>query len=248
MSSLARLVLDGLFGWRRVFRLGIVTLAMVMGVVAWNRLQVSSGPEQLYPLDHSTISVHQQFAQTFGSTNSLVVMFRVREGDLFDADVLRELAALTRRLESVPAVDPYQVVSLASRKLRHISASSDAVDIEPLMWPGTPASVTEVAQLRDRVLANDIVLGNFVSRDLTAALIVVGFIDDAIARGDTSYAEIHEAVNEAIGAIDNPAIETYVVGEPVLQALALTYIPQTMLLAGAILLLLVALLWGAMGS
>ena len=30
MSSLARLVLDGLFGWRRVFRLGIVTLAMVM--------------------------------------------------------------------------------------------------------------------------------------------------------------------------------------------------------------------------
>lgn len=248
MSRLTQRALDRLFAWRRVFRFGIVVLAMVMGVVAWNRLQVSSGPEQLYPLDHPTIAVHQQFAQTFGSTNSLVVMFRVREGDLFNADVLRELAALTRRLESVPGVDPYQVVSLASRKLRHISASSDAVDIEPLMWPDTPGSATEVAQLRDRVLANDIVLGNFVSRDLTAALIVVGFIDDAITRGDTSYAEIHEAVTAAIGAIDNPVIETYVVGEPVLQALALTYIPQTMMLAGGILLLLVVLLWGAMGS
>lgn len=248
MNTFANSVLQTLFAWRRAIRLIIVALAVMMGVVGWNHLQISSGPEQLYPIDHPTIATHREFSSAFGSVNSLVVMFRVREGDLFDKDVLRELAELTRRLESVPGVDPYQVVSLATRKLRHISASSDTVDIVPLMWPDTPRNDSEVEQLRERVQSNDIVLGNFVSRDLTSALIVVGFIDDAIARGDTTYAEIHDKVTAAMAAIENPAIETYVVGEPVLQALALTYVPQTMILAGVILLLLVALLWLAMGS
>ena len=117
MNTFANSVLQSLFAWRRAIRLIIVALAVMMGVVGWNQLQISSGPEQLYPIDHPTIATHREFSSAFGSVNSLVVMFRVREGDLFDKDVLRELAELTRRLESVPGVDPYQVVSLATRKL-----------------------------------------------------------------------------------------------------------------------------------
>ncbi|MDY6814256.1 MAG: efflux RND transporter permease subunit [Pseudomonadota bacterium] len=247
-SAVFSRLLDTLFARRASIRLVVILAALAMGLLAWQRLQVASGPEQLYPLAHPTIATHERFASAFGSANALVVMFQVREGDLFQLDVLRELAALTRRLESVPAADPYQVVSLASRKLRHISASSYGVDIEPLMWPEPPADEAEVARLRERVLANDIVYGNFVSQDLRSALIVVGFVDDTIARGEVSYAQIHASVREAMAAVAHPAVETYVVGEPVLQALALDYVPQTMLLAGAIAVLLIVLLWLAMGS
>jgi predicted RND superfamily exporter protein/nitrite reductase/ring-hydroxylating ferredoxin subunit len=248
MNRLMSVVFDVLFERRRAIRLAIGLLAGVMAIAAATRLHVSSGPDQLYPIGHPTIATHTEFSRAFGSTNAMVVMFRVKEGDLFNRSTLQELAALTRRLENVPAADPYQVVSLASRKLRHVEASSEGVNIEPLMWPDTPTTDPEITRLRERVLSNEMAFGNFVSRDLSAALIVVGFIDDKISRGETDYAQINAAVQAALKDIRDPNIETYVVGEPVLQSVAIESITQTLILAGLIVLSTVCLLWTFMGS
>lgn len=242
-------IMTKLFMHRKSVRLSIIALALILGLIALNRFQLSaSGPQQLYPIGSQTIETHTKFSPKFGSANSMVIMFRAKQGDLFTPRTLEELASLTRRLESVPAVDPYQVVSLASRKIRDISASTYSVDIKPLMWPETPKSIEEVAELRKKVMRNEMAYGNFVSKDMTAALIVIGFMDKSIENGDVSYGQIYAAVNAAIEAVGDPNIEVVMVGEPVLQALAMKYAPNTVKLAALIFALMVLLLWLSMGS
>ena len=67
--------------------IGAITLAF-----GWEcrNLTISTNFNELLPQDHEYIKIHNQFRETFGGANFLVMMVSVKEGDIFNTQTLEQ--------------------------------------------------------------------------------------------------------------------------------------------------------------
>ncbi len=166
-------------------------VAIVMGITVAMaymaaHIQVKTVFNDLLPRNHPYIKVNNQFKQTFGGSNMVSIMLQVNKGDIFQMKVLQRVQKITKELQKVSNADTYQIISLASRKLKEVRASADSIVSRPLMWPNLPTNDAQMALLKESVLKNPLVLGPYVSLDMKATLITVDFQDKGI-----NYTEVY---------------------------------------------------------
>lgn len=207
------------------------------------RTEIRTVFEDLLPRAHPYVQVHERFKETFGGSNLVTIMLAVDEGDIFRPDVLEKIRRVTRELQQVDAVNQFQIVSLASKKLREVRASTEGIDARPLMWPDVPGSPEAVAELREAVLRNPLVYGAYVSPDLKAALVTVDFYDREIR-----YDRIFDQISRLASAVEGDGVTVHVVGEPILYGWVERYLPETARIFLLTLAALVALLFAASRS
>ncbi|MCM2330821.1 MAG: RND transporter, partial [Pseudomonas sagittaria] len=199
-------------------------LAVLTLVLSWFALHVEVRTvfEDMLPSRHEYIQTHQKFKDTFGGSNMVTIMVEVDKGEIFDAKVLDKVRTITLGLREVSAVNPYQITSLASKKLKEVRASTDGIETKPLMWPDLPASAEAMTALRDSVLRNPLVYGPYVSKDLQATLITVDFIDREV-----DYATVFHEIRDLIARVDDGTVSIRVVGDPMLYGWVNHYVPET---------------------
>jgi len=226
---------------RRVWVVSI--LAALTAVLTWFALhvEVKTVFADMLPSSHSYVKTHERFKDTFGGSNIVTIMVEVDKGDIFQPAVLEKVRTLTLELRKISAVNQYQIISLASKKLKEIKASTDGVETRPLMWPDLPKNEQELADLRDAVLRNPLVYGTYVSPDLKAALITVDFFDHLVDYG-TVFDEINTLVDQ-VRDKNADGVKIRVVGDPILFGWVKHYLPETLELVLATVLLIVALLF-----
>ncbi|MFB4204327.1 hypothetical protein KBTX_00664 [wastewater metagenome] len=227
---------------RVVFMAVMVAVTAVMGVFA-TRLDVRTIFTDLQPAGHPYIQTNERYKETFGGANSVTIMVRVDEGDIFRLPVLRTIQQITRDLQQVDAVNQFQIVSLATKKLKNVRASTYGIESLPLMWPDLPEDEEGVKALRKAVIANPTVYGQYVSRDLKAAVITVDFIDRLIDY-DKVYPQLEKVVNRA----RRDGLEVRMVGQPVLAGLVIEHLPETLRIVGMIVLAIALILLIAKGT
>lgn len=225
--------------WLIRFRVWVVSVIMLITLAlsysAFN-IEVKTVFQDLLPSDHEYVKTHNKFKDTFGGSNLVTIMVEAEEGDIFQPQVLEVVDQITRDLQKVSAVNPFQIISLASKKLKEVKASTSGIETRPLMWPDLPQNEAELDELREKVLRNSLVYGPYVSGDLTATLITVDFID-RLLNYETAFNEISTLVN----GIDVPGVKVRVVGDPMLYGWVNYYLPETLnlvLTAGLILVLM----------
>lgn len=157
-----------------VAAVALVTLAM--GYQA-SQIEVKTVFSDLLPRNHPYVEVNQRFKQTFGGSNMVSIMLEVEQGDIFNPVVLGKVQKLTVDLQQVEGVDTYQIISLASKKIKEVRASTEGVESRPLMWPDLPQGEAGLAALKAAVLNNPLVYGPYVSTDLKATLVTLDFSD-----------------------------------------------------------------------
>ncbi|MBZ0173031.1 MAG: hypothetical protein K8E66_11660, partial [Phycisphaerales bacterium] len=158
----------------------------------------------------------------FGGANIVTIMITAREGDVFQLPILKKVFDLQNDLQQVPAVNQFQIISLASRKLKEFNSSTDAVEANPLMWPNLPETQAQVDALRDKVLRNELVYGIYVSQDLKSTLVTVDFYEHMI-----DYGVIYERVKEIVGRQRDDSVDIAVVGDPILYGIVYSHLPET---------------------
>lgn len=207
------------------FRLPLLAAMIAAStVVAWfaTQIQVRTDLADLLPRDHAYVAVDRAFRTSFGSANMVSVMLEVEEGTVFRADVLRAIQGITRDLEYVKGVNPFQINSLAARKMTEVRADDKGIESRPLMWPEAPQGAEAVAALQRAVVSNPLVFGRYVSADLKAALVTADFYENAVD---------HKAVFEQVAEIAErhrvPGVTAHVVGEPVLYGWVAQHLPET---------------------
>ncbi|PKO88272.1 MAG: RND transporter [Betaproteobacteria bacterium HGW-Betaproteobacteria-12] len=228
-----------LIRFRSLVVTAIVLLTAVMGYLA-SQIEVRTVFSDLLPQNHPYVEVNQRFKQTFGGSNMVSIMLETEQGDIFTPSVLGKVQKLTVGLQKVEGVDTYQIVSLASKKLKEVRASTEGVESRPLMWPNLPRDAAEMAVLREAVLNNPLVYGPYVSADLKATLITVDFND-----GDVDYTKAFQQIMELVEAAGGDGVKARVVGEPVLYGWVNHYLGETLqifLFAVASLVLLLLLI------
>jgi len=201
-------------------------------------IEVKTVFADLLPSSHPYVKTHERFKDTFGGSNIVTIMLEVEQGDIFQPAVLEKIRKLTMELRTVAAVNPFQIISLASKKLKEIKSSTEGIETKPLMWPDLPQTEQEISALREAVLRNPLVYGSYVSTDLKAAVITVDFIDRMV-----DYGTVFREINQIVDQVRDDKVKVRVVGDPILYGWVNYYLPETMHLVLATVLLVVGLLF-----
>ncbi|MDY0037428.1 MAG: MMPL family transporter [Zoogloea oleivorans] len=223
---------------RRVWVASVLLfLTLVLG---WSALhiEVRTVFEDMLPSRHEYIKTHQQFKDTFGGSNMVTIMFEAKEGDIFQKSLLDKVRTVTLGLREVSAVNQYQIISLASKKLKEVRASTMGIESLPLMWPDLPETSAQLEELKQAVLRNPLVYGPYVSRDLQATLITVDFIDEQV-----DYGTVFKEIRDLIARVDDGSVNIRVVGDPILYGWVGHYLPETFQLVCAALLVTLVMLF-----
>ncbi len=201
--------------------MAVAVLTAVMGYLA-SHVEVKTVFSDLLPRNHPYVAVNQQFKSTFGGSNMVSIMIEVKEGDIFKPSVLAKVQKITVGLQQVDSVDTYQIISIASKKIKEVRASTEGVESRPIMWPELPKGPAEMAVLKEAVLNNPLIYGPYVSMDLKATLITADFLD-----GDINYSKAFEQIMALVKEADGDGVMVRVVGEPVLYGWVNFYLDET---------------------
>lgn len=207
---------------RRVAVVTVLTIITMLMTYLAVQVEIKTVFNDLMPRNHSYISVHNQFKSTFGGSNMVSIMLEVEQGDVFNPSVLGKIKKVTSDLQMVEGVNPFQIISLASKKLREVRASTSGIDTRPLMWPNLPKDETDLAALRKSVLNNAMTYGAYVSKDMKAALITADFYDHLV-----DYGKIFKQVRDIAKSVEGDGVKVRVVGEPILYGWVNYYLPET---------------------
>ena len=224
----------------------LVVIAGITAVMAYlaGHIAVKTVFSDLLPKNHPYVEVNNRFKQTFGGSNMVSIMLEVEKGDVFDMTVLRKVQQITQSLQKVEGVDTYQIISLASKKVKEVRASTEGIESRPLMWPNLPTDDAEIAVLRESVLNNPLVYGPYVSIDMKATLITADFTDSEV-----DYFKAYRQIKEIVDNARGDGVLVRVVGEPILYGLVNFYLTETIQIfavtvsALVLLLLLITRTW-----
>src|SRR6185437_9179049 len=125
--------------------LASVTLFMVY---ASSRVQVGTKFVDFFPSYHSYILLNSKYSRSFGGAETLAIMLRVKQGDIFNPTTLQKIQDLTRAMDSLPGVNHEEVFSLASFRVNYAQAQSGALVSKPYMYPDVPKTPEGIAALK----------------------------------------------------------------------------------------------------
>ena len=185
--SLIKLSGNYVIDHRKFFLVLIIVLTVIFGYFT-TKVTLKTPTIDLFPKDHPYVETYKQYEKIFGGANLCLLMLEVKQGDVFNTQTMTKIKNVTKALELLPAVNNYQVLSLAQRKVKHTYI--DEVEgrkffkSDPIMWPEIPQTPEAIERVRQAVYTSRL-HGTLVSRDDKAALIVAGFFD----RGLESPAE-----------------------------------------------------------
>ena len=223
---------------RRVAVVCVLGLATLILTYFAALVEVKTVFSDMLPSSHPYVKVHEKFADTFGGSNMVTIMVEAEKGDIFDPAILQKVQTLTFELRKVSAVNPFQIISLASKKLKEVRASTDSIETHPLMWPDVPKTETELEELKAAVMRNPLVYGTYVSTDLKATLITVDFVDRLV-----DYGVVFKEINELVNTVKDDRVRIHVVGDPILFGWVNHHLPETLQLVLATAALVAALLF-----
>ena len=101
-----------------------VLLLLITAFMAWNAAHVRAATrfESLFPSGHPNVKLYQQYERRYGGAQTLVLLMRVRRGDVFNRDTLRKIVEVQNAVNGLPAVDHNEVFSLASYRVAFTEA------------------------------------------------------------------------------------------------------------------------------
>ncbi len=187
------------------------------------KLEVKTCFDQLLPSGHPYVLLHKEIRDTFGGANVVSIVLKVKQGEIFNYETLSKLKRLTEAAQKLPSVNNYQIISLASRKIKDIRAIPGGVKVSSVMFPYIPKSETGLQELKRDVASNDSIYGSLVSLDFRAALLSLDFFEEGL-----SYRLLFEKIKEMCDRERDEKHEIHMIGNPILYGWVYYSFPQIM--------------------
>src|SRR5213594_3013781 len=187
--------------WLYDYRLGatiVVTLLTVFFAWEVKHLEISTHFSDLLPRNHPYVKIFEKYP-TFGSPFTVSLVIEVKRGTIYNPRTLQKIQEATRLVDLIFGVDHDQILSIASRKVKHVEATIGGIQAANLLVGPVPNTPEEIAKLREKVRATGGVMGSLVSFQEDAALIQATFIERL-----TDYDVIFNSVNEIIKPLQEP--------------------------------------------
>ncbi|HYD48844.1 MAG TPA: MMPL family transporter [Terriglobales bacterium] len=171
-----------------------------------------------YPRNHEYIKFYNEFRRMFGSANIMSVIIETKSGDIYNPETLQKIDRVTKYMVATPGVVPTQILSIAHPKVRSFSAAEGTISIREIFYPTVPQTQADAERVRFAVYSNRGVRGVFVSQDDTAAVVHVGFWEEAL-----DFHKLNERMNELVKAETDANHSIHITGFPWLYTSVLEY-------------------------
>ena len=165
LGAYGRWLVRGRHAWWVVA--SVVVLSVLAGLSA-RTLQTKDDLLAFLPADNPEIEEFESINRDFGGLD--VVLVGVRTEDVFSADFLMRLDALSTEIKQVESVTHVLSLTTVTDVAPSEEEGATAIDYTRLV-DRIPVDEEEAAALRDRVMARDLVVGQLVSRDQTGVLL-----------------------------------------------------------------------------
>ncbi len=193
---------------RRRAVLAVVIAATLAFAWAATRLHVEVDADRQLPQSHPYIRTLNEVHRVFGDKNLVVVGLFPHDGRVFTPQFLAKLAEITRRLETVPGVNPALVQSLAAPSVKVIRGTADGFEVERVMEL-PPVDQEGAESVRRRAFENPAYVGTLVSADGAAAAVHATF---ELTPQTPGYRHLHEAVLAAVSAAQDGTFDVRLSG------------------------------------
>ncbi len=165
---------DRIVGARRAVFALVFVVTIVCAFFAGS-LETDMNVTSILPADDPEVAYFRETSDRFGSSS--INMVALESGDIFTAESLTTLRAITDALGQVEGIR----FSMSIANLLDMQPDGEgSISVRPYLPKGpAPTDPAELARLRDTVLGNPMIAGNLVSPDAKAALITVKLAPDA---------------------------------------------------------------------
>jgi predicted RND superfamily exporter protein len=200
--------------------IGIILSVVTIFMGYWaTKVQIGTRFVDFFPSYHHYVLLDKQYARSFGGAETLQIMMRVKQGDIFNRPTLLKLQELNHEMDSLPGVNHEEVFSLASFRVSYVQAQSGALVTQPYMFPDVPKTEQGIAALKANVVAHWDALRQLVSADYKSVMVTASFNDEAI-----QYREFFQLVQQIIQKNQDDNHLIYVAGEPMTRGWGYYYI------------------------
>lgn len=200
-------------GWlyaRRHWAAGVFLIITAFFVLELRNLEIATRFHDLYPQNSEAVRLLEKYP-AFGSPFTETILIKVKHGDIYSPVTLGKIQEATRLVDLIPGVDHDQVISIASRRVRHMEAVVGGIQSTNLLIGPVPQIQSQLDELKDRVRSTPGITGTLVSFSGDAAIVQATFIDHQI-----DYQVIFDRTNEVVGRLQDASHEVYAFGQPML--------------------------------
>ncbi len=173
-------------------------------------IDITTNFRDLYPKSHPHTDLLQKYP-AYGSPLAVSLVVQAKKGSIYNPQTLRKIQEATRLADLIPGVDHDQVVSIASRKVKHLQATVGGIESASPLVASVPESPEGIQTLRDKLHSTEGVIGNLVSLQEDAALVQATFIERL-----TDYNAIFNGIQSVIGKLKDENHDIYAAGQPML--------------------------------
>jgi predicted RND superfamily exporter protein len=227
--------------YRQAIGLGLLAITIFFGYWALHA-PIATRFEDLFPSQHPNVQLYRKFRNAYGGAQTLVLMIRVKDGDIFNVHTLHAIQDITDAVNALDGVNHNEVFSLSSYRVLYARALPGVLASAPYMYPKVPEQPEQIAELKTNVQMHLGQLAGLITHDLKGALIIASFNEGAL-----DYATLFNRVQEIIDKYQNANTTIYASGAVMFAAWGYHYLPLIERIFGASLLLMIVLTWLCLG-
>src|ERR1700756_974433 len=186
----------------------LVTLFFAAGLP---KLDIRTIFADLLPTDDPFVQAYHDHPN-FGDPLTVTIMMKRTDGQkIYNADTLQKIWKLTRDVDLIPGIDHDRILSITTEKATYAEATSDGIQMQPLMGNQVPTDPQDLADLERKVERSPIARTYLVSADQTATLLRLSFREDQL-----DYGKVFAEIGDLTRAASDGKHIIRVVGQPIL--------------------------------
>lgn len=159
------------------FRYPVILLILLITgffLIQITKIELKFDPKAILPQDHPYVQLNNKIEETFGGSRVVVIGVHNTRGDIFNPNTLKKIKDITDEVKLISGIKEDNVVSIADRKIKYIVGTEEEINITQLM-PEVPTDTGEISALKERIFSNALFVGSLVSKDGSAAAVIVDF-------------------------------------------------------------------------
>lgn len=228
------------------FRLpiGLILIAITAFMAYWAaRVQIATKFENFFPAEHEDTLLYRKFQFRYGGAQTLLMMLRVKNGDIFNYSTLGKIRDLQNEMNALPGVDHNEIFSLASYRVSYPKVLPGAIITSNFMYPKVPDTPAGLNELRRLVMAHREIVAGLVTYDDKGALLRASFNEEGL-----DYKALFDGINRLVKNYSDANTEIVVAGQPVISGWGYYYLPRITLIFLTSIALMLILLYLSLGQ
>jgi len=224
--------------------IGLTLIGITVFMAYWaTRVRIATKFENFFPANHEDTRLYREFQYHYGGAQTLLLMLRVKNGDIFTTGTLQKIQDITREVNVLPGVDHNEIFSIASYRVAFSRAVPGALISTNYMYPRVPSTQQGLDELKHNVAVHREPVAGLITYDDKGALVRASFNEQGL-----DYKALFDGIQSIINKYSDANTEIFVAGQPVVSGWGYYYLPRISLIFFVSIGLMLAILYLSLGQ